>query len=375
MTKEVYRVEDFDRKNIGSLFSNLKDGELLSVWSPIEVRLLAEISPVTVKRINESTGFKYEISSKNLEEQAKTLAGFLMLSIDNSIFKGTMQSTMVKSKVRNLEILYEAIGEECPISKEDVTDDNFIDFAYVTKKLALSIAKRYQRDFAETHRLEPQNHLRFVSFFADLFGNNLERVIQYGSSVKGDGKEKDIDLMLLLNKINRRTYDLIKGKREYVPSEKPVGIVLLPSDGLSAYTECNYHCLTIAREGRLVYGEAIDFPVLSEEDSIRKMYFKAGKELTSLRNALGDKNRQEALAQRPEFLRDTLKLEIWIRKALLQQELGKYLSKDEFLELEPVPIIDLGNSPSISEVRSALYDANCRVKKRIEQYFSVKTGN
>ena len=371
MATEVYRVEEFNRETIDSLFGNSRKGEFLSVWSPTEVKLLAEISPLTVKRINQSTGSSYEVSSKNLEEQTKALAAFLTLSIDNSIFKGIMRPDMVRSKVRNLEKLYDALGEECPISQDDVSDDNFIDFAYVAKKLALTVAKRYQRDFAETQRLEPQNHLAFVGFFADLFGDNLERVVQYGSSVNGGGK--DIDLMLLLNQINRKTYVLINGRRDEVPSEKPVGIVLLPSDGLTAYAECDYHSLTIAREGRLVYGESLDFPVLSERESVRKMYFKAGKELTSLRGALGDASRQVALVASPEFLRETLKLEIWIRKALRQQELGRYLSKDEFLEQEPVPVVDLGNSPSLNDVRNVLYDANCRVKDRVKQYFSVET--
>ncbi len=371
MAKEAYLVEDFQRSSIENLFGNLGRGEFLSVWSPSEVKLLAEISPSTAKRINECTGSKYAVASENLEEQAKALAAFLTLSIDNSIFKGIMIADIVRSKVRNLEKLYDTLGEECPIHQDDVTDANYLDFAYFTKKLALNAAKRYRRDFAETQRLELQNDLGFIGFFVDLFGDNLERIIQYGSSVNGGGK--DIDLMVLLKQINRKTYADITGRRDEVPSEKPVGIVILPSDGLTAYAECDYHSLTVAREGRLIYGKDLDFPVLSEADSVKKMYFKAGKELTSLRGALGDVSRQEALTRSPEFLRETLKLEIWIRKALLQRELGCYLSKDEFLELEPVPAVDLGNSPSLYDVRNALYDANCRVKDRIEQFFSVET--
>jgi hypothetical protein len=368
MAKEKYIVENFDRHNIGTFFDGLDHDVFLSLWSPIEIKLLSEISPLTVKKINDFTNSNYNVISENLEEQAKVLATFLIKSIDNSIFKGIMNPNMVKSKVRNLEKLYSALEVECPILQDDVDESNFIDFAYQTKQLALSIAKRYQKNIVETRKLEPQNTLNFVSFFEDLFGNNLERIVQYGSSVKGEGD--DIDLILLLNELNPEIYDLIKGKRSDVPSDKDVGIVLLPLDGLTAYTGCNYNNLTIANEGILVYGKTLDFPVISEEEYVTKIYFKAGKELTSFRGALGDISRQEALTKSPEFLRDTLKLEIWIKKALLQKKLGKYLSKDEFLESHPVTIVDLGDSPSINDVKNVLYDANCRVKEAITNYFS-----
>ena len=84
-------------------------------------------------------GSDYPIESDNLEEQAKSLAAFLTLSIDNSIFKGIMRPDMVRSKIRNLQKLYEAVGEECPVSPKDVTKKNFLDFAYLSKKLALGI--------------------------------------------------------------------------------------------------------------------------------------------------------------------------------------------------------------------------------------------
>src|SRR3989344_4963089 len=153
---------------------------------------------------------------------------------------------MVRSKVRNLTNLYDALGEHCPMHPEDVTDANFLDYAFMTKQLVLDVARRFRRDFEQTQRIECTGELPFIDFFKNLFGGNLERIIQYGSSVNGGGK--DIDLMVLLSEITRATYDSIWDQRDKVGSEKPVGIVLLPSDGLTAYAECDYHSLTIARE-------------------------------------------------------------------------------------------------------------------------------
>jgi len=365
MAKEIYKVKEFNRESIDTLFSDSREDKFLSVWSPREVELLSEISPLTVKRINESTGSNYNIKLENLKEQAETIASFLTFSIDNSVFKGIMHPNIVKSKVRNLEKVYEAKEEKCPIFYEDVTDENYLDFAYFTKKLALDNLKRYQKNLKKTKRLNPQKELSFTKFFSDLFEGDLERIIQYGSSVNGGGK--DIDLIILLRKINRKTYDTIRGRRKDVPSEKPVGIVLLPS-----YAESNYCVSTIMEEDKLVYGKPSNFPILTEEESIKKGYFKAGKELTSLRGVLGDNSRLKALTKSSEFLRETLKLEVWIRKALLQQKLGKYFSKEEFLKLETIPLVDLGKSPSVSEVKNLLYDVNCRVKDKIEEYISIK---
>ena len=154
MSTEIYRVAEFNRQTIEDLFRDKKDTEFLSVWSPSEITLLAQISPLTVRRINEQTQANYPIIEQNLVEQAKALAAFLTLSIDNSVFKGILRPDMVRSKVRNLTNLYDALGEHCPMHPEDVTDANFLDYAFMTKQLVLDVARRFRRDFEQTQRLE-----------------------------------------------------------------------------------------------------------------------------------------------------------------------------------------------------------------------------
>lgn len=216
------------------------------------------------------------------------------------------------------------------------------------------------------------NTLEFIDYFVNLFGPNLENVIEFGTLNKDGGN--DIDLMMCLKKFDRASYDLIYNKKEEINNfiYKKVGIALLPSEVLTSYTSCDYHNFEIARHGRLLYGNELQYLVLSEYQHVEKMFFQVGKNLTNLRGRLSDDKVMEIMRKSPKFLRETLKLELWIKKGLLQKKLGKYLSKKEFSEINSFQLPDLGKSPSLEDARMALYDANCRVKKEIDKYFTNK---
>lgn len=363
-----YVVEDFDRNKLQQLYANHSETVPLSVWSPSEVKLLSDTSPYTARNIFDATGMSFPITSQSLEEQAKALVAFLTLSIDNSLFKGIMRIDMVQSKIDNLQKLYSVLGLDCPFSENDVTIDNLVEMSYNVKQNALEIGSRFDRNFHESSHLNSPRPIGFEDFFVDLFGDNLKSILLYGSSAKGDGK--DFDLMLFVNDLTLEMYKSFWNKQREVVSDKPVGIVLLPNNALTRYAECDYHSLTIAQEGRLLHGDSLQFPVLSEQDAVNKMYYKSGKEMTSLRGALSGGKRLENLVKSPEFLRETLKLEIWIRKALAQKYQGRYLTKDEFLEQEPISIPNLGQNPSMTQVYDALLDANYRVKQAVDIYVS-----
>lgn len=358
-----YIVEDFSRKTIDDFFSD--PDRSISLWSPHEVELLRVTSPLTVRRINECTGSCYAIAEEHLLEQAKSLSGFLTMSIDNSIFKGVMSVPMVKSKVRNLENLAEAQGRQPYVCEADVNERNLIDVACFTKLAALNAHKGSVQAFERYETLYSSGANPFHGFFEGLFGDNLRGIIHYGTI--GDDA-KDYDLMVLLERLSRHEYDIISGMSCMVSSDKPVGIVLLEHQFIQSYAACDYYSRAIATQGKLIQGGPIEFPVLSEDDYVRKMYFKLGKSLTSLRGSLSDTERLVKMSQNPEFLYDTFKQEIWVRKALLQSELGQVLTKPEFLDIEPIQIPDVGGSWSVADAREALYDANCRVNDRIEQH-------
>jgi hypothetical protein len=271
---------------------------------------------------------------------------------------------MARSKVHNLGKLCQALGEEMPFIDDEITEDNFREYVIKTKLKALEIGRRFTRDFDESYHLTPSEGLSFVPDFQRLFGTNLERIIQYGSSVNGGGK--DIDLMIFLNELNRGTYDQIMDKASEVTSEKPVGIVMLPSDALSAYADCDNNSIQIGEEGRLIFGDAISFPRLSQKESIMKMYFKSGKELTSLRGALGNYDLLQKAETQPGLVDYFLKLEIWISKALRQVEDGRTYTKTEFLDLEPIKPIQTHKGYTTQDFQRWLYDSNCRVKDRIK---------
>jgi len=71
----------------------------------------------------------------------------------------------------------------------------------------------------------------------------------------------------------------------------------------------------------------------------------------------------------PKFIENTLNSEIWIRKALKQKEMGRILSKDDFLAVEPVEIYHFEKRPSLAELKRELYNSNYRVKEAICRMF------
>ena len=193
-----YMITEFTRDSLENIFDNKKDGDVLRIYSPSEISLfLKDASPLTVMDINDATGLNYSVNEYNLQMQAIALAANLINTIDNSIFNDRMRIDMVGSKVRNLENIYRCLGEECPISENDITEDNMLSFAYDVKVSALDVCRRYQKKFDQYTTLEAKGDHGFISFFEDLFGENLRKIIQFGSSVNGGGK--DIDLMLQLS--------------------------------------------------------------------------------------------------------------------------------------------------------------------------------
>ncbi len=361
-----YMIREFTRASLEDMFDNKKEGDVLQVYSPSEISLfLKDASPLTVMDINDATGMNFSVNKYNLQKQAIALAANLINTIDNSIFNDRMRIDMVGSKVRNLKNIYRCLGEECPISENDLTEDNMLSFAHDVKISALDVCRRYQKKFDQYKTLKAKGKHEFISFFEGLFGENLRGIIQFGSSVSGGGK--DIDLMVLVNEYDRQIYDQIQGRAEDVPSEKPVGILMIPYDLFPAYASCeaSTRMIGMGKEGRLIYGKPFNFPIMSEKDAIARMYIKeAGKNFTSLRGALGDEKRLNNMVNSPHFAEFTLKSEIWIRKAIKQMELGRMLSKDEFLELEPVDVQKF-DRPSLDEIKNALLDANYRVHERV----------
>jgi len=279
MTKNYVIVDDFTRYQLEVLYESRDKGKQLNAYTEGELRFLSEVSPLTVMEINDITGSNYPLNEENLQKQAISLASYLIPTIDSSIFHGIMRKDMVESKVRNLEKAYLCLKQESPIKEADVTEKNMLSVAYEVKKHALDICRMFEKDFDQYTTLEREGEFKFIGFFEGLFDSNLKGIIQYGSSVSDLEKAGDIDLLLLVDNFDESIYDLIKNQAKTVPSEKPVGIVIIPYDNLNAYVACDPSRRSIAtkEEGRLIYGDPLDFPFPAEEEVVNQQYIQVGK--------------------------------------------------------------------------------------------------
>jgi hypothetical protein len=347
-----YIVAEFDRHKL----CNMPLSKPFKIYSPGEVEHLKQTSIVEIDKLN-SCGYDLQPDETAREAQITTLAGYLCMSIDNYMFMGQLNRQIVNSKVKNL-------GSLMHLGDKGMPDLSGSDIDVMHKIKTASIAELRNGQPYEMHSLQQTQDYPFLDYLAELI--KPDHVFLYGSSANGDGQ--DYDLMIFVPEHDRKLYDIIWSKRDEVPADKEVGIVMMPTDKLVEYACSDYHSRLIGIDGKLVFEGCMDFPVVDVQSAIDLAYIKTGKELSTLRSAVGNDDMLKRLTSIPKYRYSMQKLEIWIRKALKQREVGRYLSKEEFLDMEDVPLRRWDHQPTKEEVRLAFIDANIRVKERIEDH-------
>jgi hypothetical protein len=367
MNPRQYLIQDFTAEQLKKAYSD-PDRDV-AMWSPNEVELMCYVNPLLVEDINKSTIYNFSTAEGSLEKQAQSLAMTLFCTIDNSFFNGIMKEGMVESKVKHLTNLYRALGESiglenwvCPINKNDVDKDNFLEYAYFTKKAVLSEAQRFVDKNIGTRSIDREDSPDYVEQLVELFGENLDSIVRYGSR-----SGKDIDLMIFLKELDREVYTSIWDMGKEIKTEKPIGIVLVPTKGYMGIAHCG-DSITTDPNPTVIYGKDVKVPDLGEGKVLELSYFKAGKELQTLRGNMTS-TAVARITSNPNLRDYIFKQEIFFRKALRQMELGRTLSKAEFLKLEPVELAQFSEEPSYEEVLDAIIQTNIRGKNRVEEHF------
>lgn len=365
-----YAVNDFSTvEELRRHYNNKADGELLFVYSGAELGFLSRYSPLTVLDINQSMNADYFVERGNIPNQAASLCAFLLTSMDNSIFNGVMNPDMVKSKKRHLNKILgvldaKAVAEEC--KKENVLSET-----YSIKSRALDVGRQFEHNFDKYRLLSKQSgDEKIIGFLKEIFGDNLDHVFQYGSSIGGGGE--DVDLIVFLKDFCEPVYRQIYGRGSGQHFAKPISLsAILPADYLEAFCALepdNYGILT-GDGGRLIYGDGIDFPVLDKDETIEKMLIKAGKNLTSLRGSLTDEKRMSAMVSQRKLLKSTLKDRRFINKALANKEHGRILSRNEHRALRPELYDGVPMVGSIDAVKDLLFRANASAEQDLRHVY------
>ncbi len=360
MGKKHYVIEDFTRDSLEKLCDSTQ--ERLCVWSPSEIRLMGRYNPALITDINDSLGTTYSYDSRGFRVLAISEAVHQACTLDNAVFFGGINAKRLRRKVYLIEKACNHISKKAIITESDVTEDNVLDSVYHTKTTALDILD--ECGSGETRPMKTVQGYPFVEAFRELLGDSLNNIILYGSSARGEGN--DYDLVLLVDRVESWMYDRLFNKARSIESDKQLGIVLWPSSSLLSY---NLHAsaeASLHNETKLVYGPSLEAPVIRGKEKADNHLSRVGTELNRLRNTLGNIELQEKLLTMKALRRYTFKLEIWIRRALLEAEQGRYFTKEEAMEVEGINIKEFGPSPTPEEVRAELIDANMRVKEKVD---------
>ncbi len=373
MFTENYVIDEFDRKKFEDIYSTSTGDNNLFVWSHSEMKLLQKINPLLARKINNSVeiGLDYFVADEDLDAQARYLVSFFNSNLDNQIFNGTVNAETINSYFGDFDRMLEAQGKKNPISKSTISKSNVLQLAMIMKKYSLSVAEElFTSSFEGDKLVNSSNMIEGLDAFVNIFGNKLERIIQYGPGVQ-DAK-KGASLILLLSDING-VYDVAFGKKEKVKlrnedyGERKFGVIFFPSKTFNQYLEGDPYSLKIAFESRVIYGDSLKVPYISKKKLIQNNALKAGKALVGFRCALSNRHKIENLVENPKMLYSLLESELFVQRAIYMHYFGSahendYLSKEGlYTFIKPTRI-------SYDEVKQTLLNVNYRLSEKIKKW-------
>lgn len=306
----------------------------------------------------------------SLQIQATSAAYSVVAMTDNTVFHGDAKKKTAQSKIKTLNIARTNLGRST-INPEVVTEDNFLRFTYVAKIESLKILRELGPVISERVTLKLHEEAPFIDGLVKSFNGSISHIVQYGNL---DGK--DIDLIVFVDDINLSFYmDLWQKGRQIFSGifnkfgeEKPLGVLFLRTDDIPAYAFNSHDFGDLNVSMRQMYGRPLEIPIFEKERGIDLAYAKAGGEYLRLKKTPLKNDVLNAMTIAPRLLDYTLKLELWIKKALLQKEMGECLTKGEFLELEPVQLPTFEN-PSLISLKEYFVERNVKLAQRVEEHY------
>lgn len=383
MGDHVFAVSDFDLNCLRE-FYELRGNKDCTLWSPGEIEFLSQVSPLSVSRVNRALGTNYPLERSAFDAQARAKSANLISTADNCILSGYANRDIALSRLRDLADLLEIEGLECPLKEEALIDSNSLMMVAASKLLAIKYLEGKNPSFGSYILLEPgkenvNNHelspqrmaARFnaVSFFKNVFGRNLDRIIEYETSTQKGSHTSHF--FVLLRDIDMESYLKIRQGKGKISHQRKVALSLMLTQFLGAYAASNYHSRVIHQNGTLIYGNTINFPEISDKEYIDMFFMRAGLDLNSLRAALATSSVQENMARNFVYALKLLNYEKLIRTSLLQKEQGRQISVDDVRKYDPFRFNALPRDPTIEQVKEALYETNFRVKQRVCTYMST----
>ncbi|MGV8087195.1 MAG: hypothetical protein ACP5N1_06210 [Candidatus Woesearchaeota archaeon] len=347
LESKVVIIPEFDIKLVDQMFKDfysvpVPDDVRLYVYTPTHVGsskkigMLGDFAPSLVYAINKHQNFHLPFREKHLIEFSYSKLCHLYCTLDKSIMYNFFNRHSAQSKVFNLNSVATIMGQpklriDTNVLDSGVSDEDILKTLFKIKKNATKLFKEVvSGSFEYDHKDVEPHSFNYPKKLIDMFGNNLDSILLYGSSAKGDGK--DYDNLVVLKNLPDNLYDVIKNTS---PEEngKEVGIIFVPKYILESFLFTNVSNTLFRDSSRVLHG-SVDFPIDSERYQIFKELYHAGFGSGKLISALNMVYRApEVLFDKPGLFEYFMKLNRFTCHGLMHNKGYVITDKQEILDM------------------------------------------
>ncbi len=344
---KVIILPEFNATKIDSLYKEfyrnpVADDVRLYVYTPTHVGsaqnvgMFGDVAPSMIYAINKYQDFHLPYREKHSIEFAYSKLCHLYCTLDKSIMYNFFNRHSAQSKVFNLNSVATIMDKpelciDTKILGEGVSDEIVLKTLFKIKKNATKLFKEVISNSTESEHKDLEEHnFNYSKELLKKFGNNLDSVLLYGSSAKGEGK--DYDNLVVLKTLPDNLYDVIKNTKP-VENDKEVGMIFVPKYILENFLFTNVSN-TIFREGSKVLYGSMDFPIDSERYQIFKELYHAGFGSGKLISSLNMIYKSpEILLDKPGLFEYFMKLNRFTCHGLMHNKGYVIKNKDEILDI------------------------------------------
>lgn len=299
--------------------------------------LFGDFAPSVVFALNKYNLIHLPYRERNLSEFGYSKLCHLYCTMDKSVMFGFYNRHMAKSKVNNLNSAASILHRQDLVLDADFLDDKEVSDVRVlevlsqVKRNATKLLREVRTEYNITsHLSEERGDLKYVKNIEDLFGDNLSKILLYGSSARGEGS--DYDNLVVLKTLPANLYAKIKGVK-LEENGKEVGIICLPEAQLNTFLYINVSNPHFRNYSKALKGE-FDFPVESDRYKLWKELYHAGFGSAKLISAMNLVFREpEILFDKPGLFEYFMKLNRFTLGGLLQQKEYTLLDKQVLLDM------------------------------------------
>jgi hypothetical protein len=344
----VVLMPEFDISKANSLFKefyknpqNMSEDVRLYIYTPYHVGsrdklgLFSDFGSSIVFAANRFHNTHFPYRESRLREFAHAKLSHLYCTLDKSIMYGFFNRHSAQSKVHNLNSVATVMGHpelliDESILESGVEKDVVKNVLFQVKKNATKLLKDVDVKTDSYLTLEKHtSELQYPKFFKDKFGQNLDSIMLYGSSAKGEGN--DFDNVIVLKNLPDNLYDLIVNTS---PNEngKEVGAIFVPKYVLDKFLYINVGNTLFRQTAKVLEGK-IDIPIESDNYEIFKDMYHAGigsgKLISSMNLVYRDPN---IFFDKPGLFEFFMKLNRFTYHGLMQNKGYVIKSKEEMLD-------------------------------------------